>query len=773
MDLGVRPRRARIAAVDRQVLTLEPENLDADRPQLHLNLTMGEARYFFAASPLPDRSGSNLRVKLPSVIYRSERRDIPRRSGREAPVELFTATGNRASGVLIDQSYEGLGVRVAHDFKLPIGETLKVRVADGNDSESYATVRHSVPKDGWQKLGLAISQVAPSEPVRIETRNQILERSAPEQAWARIHLAGKALATAPRIFAERNHLLRPRAPTVEVLEYCNDRGETLKAILNDSGGSEGAPIVVIPPAWGRTKETLLPLAETIVSTFRAAGEGIKVLRYDERNRRGESYIDPASSEEGAEGLHYTFSGAVEDIHTTLRFIQRTPRLATNKVLLVTVSLASIQGRRAVATDPTGLVVGWVSLVGMPDLQSSMRAVTGGIDWVYGLSQGVSFGRQELVGVLVDMDIAGPDTLRHRLGYFEDARRDMAKIKVPITWIYGKHDGWMSLDRVQELMSAGGTSQRRLIEVPTGHQLRNSREALETFQLVTEEASRVLLGRRLTPRVPNLLELDRRRAAERSRRPRASFDRRRFWHDYLLGRDETIGMELMGATSLYKAFLDDQLDCLKLQPGSRLLDVGAGTGELAVRLGERGETDLELTAIDLVHPALLRARARLEKTPLSRVTWIVADLNGPASAGIPIASCEFDAVAASLLVSYLKSPDALLRQVRGLIRRGGRIVVSAPKRDADISKLFSDTLPERDWDRIADLFGETVAARFEFHQAEFLNNAAKVLEFEEDGRFRFYDPSELEGLLKKAGFRDVSSQLSFGSPGQFSIAWGIR
>ena len=51
-----------------------------------------------------------------------------------------------------------------------------------------------------------------------------------------------------------------------------------------------------------------------------------------------------------------------------------------------------------------------------------------------------------------------------MGFLEDARRDMSRIEVPITWIHGKYDAWMDLDRVVESMSCGRTDNRRIIEV---------------------------------------------------------------------------------------------------------------------------------------------------------------------------------------------------------------------------------------------------------------------------------------------------------------------
>ena len=70
--------------------------------------------------------------------------------------------------------------------------------------------------------------------------------------------------------------------------------------------------MVIPPAWGRTKETLLPLAATIVETFRRAGQPVRVVRFDGTHRRGESHVDPELRTPGEEYLHFTFSQAVRE-----------------------------------------------------------------------------------------------------------------------------------------------------------------------------------------------------------------------------------------------------------------------------------------------------------------------------------------------------------------------------------------------------------------------------------------------------------------------------
>ena len=48
---------------------------------------------------------------------------------------------------------------------------------------------------------------------------------------------------------------------------------------------------------------------------------------------------------------------------------------------------------------------------------------------------------------------------------------------------------------------------------------------------------------------------------------------------------------------------------------------------------------------------------------------------------------------------------------------------------------------------------------------FLNDAAKILDLEEIGAFRFWDPPELIELVSKAGFTDVETFSALGLPPQ--------
>lgn len=774
------PRSARITRVDSTGLLLHAPNLKAvGQPQIYLHFSLNSTRYFFASPPIEGGGDTPLLICVPAAIYEAERRDLPRRRaprGNQAPrVAVLDGGENSFEARLRDWSYQGMALAMPAGRANRLGDRFEVEILDGEyaGQRSFAAVRKRSTDDqqpGWMRIGVESSTVAHADPLNVERRERILEGGFAQRTWRRVSLA---TAVATRV---RKSVLgaNSQSSRLEIVSYPNLQGHEIRALVDRSGNGQNGTVVVIPPAWGRTKETFLPLARTLVSTFEREGESLSVLRFDGTNRRGESYIDPECRAAGDEYLHFRFSRAVDDIRASVEFAQAEFR--PKRLILVTFSLGAIEGRRAIANENSGRIDGWVSVVGMVDLQSGLRTVSGGIDFAYGQSLGVDFGRHELVGVVADMDHTGRDAFEHEMVFLEDAKRDMAKIIQPISWIHGRYDGWMDLERVQALMSAGPKAQRRLIEVAAGHQMRSSREALETFQLISSEVSRMAVGREFDPALPDLVDLERRNSVERSRRPTPSLDRRQFWSDYLLGRDRRLGFELLSATSPYRALMNLQIDRLELRAGARVLDLGGGTGDFEVLLGERElPSDLAVIHVDLVPAALERARSRASRFAKSKfqIRYLAADLETGPARFLPFRKSQVDVVLASLVLSYVKDPQGLLSKISQVLRPGGRLVISSMRRDADISRIYVDSIAELPPDRRASHFGDESAEDFEELQRVFLNDAAKLIQLEEEGRFRFFDLEELRSMTLAAGLRPVYEDYAFGDPPQAVIVTAIK
>jgi ubiquinone/menaquinone biosynthesis C-methylase UbiE len=99
------------------------------------------------------------------------------------------------------------------------------------------------------------------------------------------------------------------------------------------------------------------------------------------------------------------------------------------------------------------------------------------------------------------------------------------------------------------------------------------------------------------------------------------------------------------------------------PPSRILDVGAGTGALALTAAELGH---EVTAVDLSDAMLDRGRAKATERGLA-ITFVVGRAEEPPSG-------PFDAVISRHLVWTLPAPVEALRAWRGALGSGGRLAI---------------------------------------------------------------------------------------------------
>lgn len=770
---------ARLIRIESREIQLKCEHVAGKvGDDLLLSFSLEGRSYFFTASVVSSE-GDLLRAAIPVVLYVAERRDRRRAapsSGGPIPqrVELSALNASWASECLVqDFSPVGVYVESPEGEASRVGTQVRLRYLDGapRGSERWGIIRHARPAErpGWMRLGVSTSQIPFSPPLTVERRRVVSSASPIARARNGLTFLSAGVAATSGRLLRRAGRGGASGTDIDLVSYSNGRGEKIAGILDRSDDRTGGTAIIIPPAWGRTKETLLPLAATLVQTFRRAGESVAVLRFDGTRRRGESYKDPGFEGPGLEHIPFRFAHAIEDILASSRFLTECPRVRASRVILVTFSAASIEGRRALVNDQAQTISGWVSVVGTPDLQSGMRTVSGGIDYVAGVEQGLSFGRQEIMGVTTDVDELIGNALELELAFLEDARRDMAAISVPITWIHGANDAWLDLERVREVMGAGVVSGRKLIEVPTGHQLRSSKEALEVFMLVAEECAGMALKRPLRGVLPRLVELDRRREAERARLSNAKHDIREFWRKYLLGREGMLGIELMNATHAYESLMTSQISGLHLIPGSVVADVGAGTGSFLLALLDMPgrPRNLVVDEIDYVPEAFDRARERLIGRDVSdiSVSFVECDLEHAQSRDAVFGRARYDAVLLSLVLSYVQDPLALLKAIARGMRPGARLVASTLQRDADISRLYLESVDELRTGRARRAFGAEAEVLVDESVRTFLNDMARVLDLEEQGVFGFLDDRELVDLVRNAGFEGIRTCKAFGDPPQ--------
>ena len=110
-----------------------------------------------------------------------------------------------------------------------------------------------------------------------------------------------------------------------------------------------------------------------------------------------------------------------------------------------------------------------------------------------------------------------------------------------------------------------------------------------------------------------------------------------------------------------------MECLALEPGRRVLDVGCGTGSTTIELARRVSPGGTAVGIDIAPSMLKAARSRAESQGVDTVEFVVGDAqSGDLGRG------TFDAVFSQFGVMFFSDPAAAFANLRRALSDRGRI-----------------------------------------------------------------------------------------------------
>jgi ubiquinone/menaquinone biosynthesis C-methylase UbiE len=547
---------------------------------------------------------------FPPILYQLEKRACNREMSVDyiqISIHLDGIPDRQFQGRLIDISRRGFLCEFSLDQwienSIKSGQAINYTLNKNYGLGSFGEIRHIIKKQGFN--GNKVLQIGVEAGIK---RSDFIFKKFCDSEWKKKKLYQK---------------IRPsvvmQMPRSRVVTYNNSSGKKITALLNYTRKNTLAPVVILPPAFGKKKETLSPLVSTLITNYRHVNEDIITIRYDGINRPGESYNKEMFPKRGYEMLHYQITQGLDDLRSTLRYVYNNPLFKPSMVILVAFSMSALDARK-IMIDPDNEKIDYlINVMGATCGQSSFGNVMGGMDIIGNARIGIQSGLAGVLGHLLDVDNIARDLIDNKYAYITDARLDMSKISTPVTWIYGKYDRWIPENEIIDMMSIKSDGMREVIEIPTGHNLRSSDDAIKTFKLITQLIYRMQFKKDFNPIAPDRKNMVALITYERERLENTEkFRPDDYWKQYLMGQGNSVGYDFYKNIKVFREFLTLQSELIGLENGEVFADIGCGTGifieNMLLDLAERKKNinDTHLVLVDLVREALDKSKAKCEK-----------------------------------------------------------------------------------------------------------------------------------------------------------------
>jgi len=581
-----------------------------DSELIYFSFYLNGGCYYFK-SELLGLSEQELIFTIPPLLYRSEKRSYQRKLlGDEIRLCLDQGTpnANYLQAKLVDISRRGFLCEVpltsAVEHSLRLGLQVQYELNEVLELDNHGEVRHlteGMGMDGAMVIRIGIEAGIKRYPYNFK------KFSSREWNDRKLYQQDISLQTGRKIISK-------------AISFPNIKGQKIAALINTTGNCKTATVIILPPAFGKKKETLSPLVSTLLANFQHFNQDLITIRYDGINRPGESYNQEGRAKRGYEMLHYRISQGLNDLETTLDYVYDNSHFKPAKVILITFSMSALDARRLLVRQQEQRLDFWISVMGMTSAQGVLSNVLGGMDIIGNYKMNIPNGINGMLGHLVDMDNLAADLIANKYAFITDARLDMSKISIPVLWIYGAYDKWLDINEIKDIMSIKTDSERQIIEVPTGHNLHSSDDAVKTFQVITSAVFRNLNNREFEAVDPDKEEMLRLITYERERILHIQdFQVGEYWKDYLIGStSNSYGYDFYRNIKDFRDFLSMEVRLLNPVDHDYIADIGCGTGLLIENMLHNQVRqhsplkNLSITAVDLVPEALEKTKEKYEK-----------------------------------------------------------------------------------------------------------------------------------------------------------------
>lgn len=189
-----------------------------------------------------------------------------------------------------------------------------------------------------------------------------------------------------------------------------------------------------------------------------------------------------------------------------------------------------------------------------------------------------------------------------------------------------------------------------------------------------------------------------------------------------------------SVGVHRLWKDAMMDWLAPRPGTRLLDVAGGTGDVAFRYLKRAP-DAKAVVLDLTASMLEEGRQRADAEALSeRLEWVVGD-----AMELPFSANSFDTYTISFGIRNVTRISDAMSEAYRVLRPGGRLMV------LEFSQLPNEAL-QWAYDRysfnVIPAMGQLIAQDRDSYQ--YLVESIR----------RFPDQDRFADMIREAGFGQV-------------------
>lgn len=187
--------------------------------------------------------------------------------------------------------------------------------------------------------------------------------------------------------------------------------------------------------------------------------------------------------------------------------------------------------------------------------------------------------------------------------------------------------------------------------------------------------------------------------------------------------------------IHRLWKDAMMDWIAPRPGTRLLDVAGGTGDIAFRYLARAGS-AQATVLDLTEPMLTEGRKRAEALRLAdSLDWVVGD-----AMALPFAANTFDVYTISFGIRNVTRHAEALAEAFRVLKPGGRLMV------LEFSQIPNDLLQQA-----YDLYSFNIIPRL----GQMIAGDRDSYQYLVESIRKFPDQDTFLGMVRAAGFEQAA------------------